>query len=512
MAAIAPNIPTTHVSDGYRTGKVQDAVYGNGSPVSPLFVYDFVPVAASATNIFPANTISGSGTLSLSAGTGNTSMTYKGYSNVIALDSPRAISITGFNTGAQTVTSQTFVVSGWDVWGVPMTETISGPAIGSGIASSTVNGKKAFAYVRQITCSGSTGTGNIGIGTSDIFGLPYLCRSQNYVRASWDGYSDIENSIVAQGVATLSSGLAIVQTTAVKATSVLMVNYAVGTATTANRGYVYAASTEITPGAQFKIRSTNGSDTSTVYWKIVERSDYAGTAVLENGTVTVSTPVVTSDSIILLTIDNPDGTAADRGFYSVGTITSGSSFVINSSDNADGTSINWWIVYTDYSTTYGPMYMGQATLASGTATVRNGLIESSSSAGVGQSVIILSPSSLGAGTGGFLSVSASTDNTSFVITSLDTSGVNTADVSVVNYVILNAPRSIFTLPDLDTATSTTGDVRGTYQPSTASDGLKRLSITMYVRGSDPIADNYGVVNDDDTMLESVTNLTGVTQA
>ena len=40
----------------------------------------------------------------------------------------------------------------------------------------------------------------------------------------------------------------------------------------------------------------------------------------------------------------------------------------------------------------------------------------------------------------------------------------------------------FVAADLNTATSTTGDVRGTYTPSTASDGTKRLVMTIALPG------------------------------
>lgn len=65
-----------------------------------------------------------------------------------------------------------------------------------------------------------------------------------------------------------------------------------------------------------------------------------GTAVLVAGTVTVSTTAVTANSKIFLTCGVVGGT---QGILSVGTIVAGTSFVINSSNAADTSSINWII-------------------------------------------------------------------------------------------------------------------------------------------------------------------------
>lgn len=66
-----------------------------------------------------------------------------------------------------------------------------------------------------------------------------------------------------------------------------------------------------------------------------------GTATLVAGTVTVSTTAVTSSSKIFLTHGVAGGTV---GVISVGTITNGTSFVINSSSASDTSDINWLII------------------------------------------------------------------------------------------------------------------------------------------------------------------------
>lgn len=59
------------------------------------------------------------------------------------------------------------------------------------------------------------------------------------------------------------------------------------------------------------------------------------------GTTMVSTSAVTSSSIILLSVDTPGGT---QGILSVGTIVNGVSFVINSSDASDTSTVSWLII------------------------------------------------------------------------------------------------------------------------------------------------------------------------
>jgi hypothetical protein len=66
-----------------------------------------------------------------------------------------------------------------------------------------------------------------------------------------------------------------------------------------------------------------------------------GTAVLVAGTVTVATTQVTASSVILLSPKTLGGTP---GTLSVGTITPGTSFVINSSSGADTSTISFLII------------------------------------------------------------------------------------------------------------------------------------------------------------------------
>lgn len=66
-------------------------------------------------------------------------------------------------------------------------------------------------------------------------------------------------------------------------------------------------------------------------------------AAMTAGTITISTTAVTASSKIFLTANTPGGT---QGVLSAPTasITAGTSFVINSSNALDTSTVNWWIV------------------------------------------------------------------------------------------------------------------------------------------------------------------------
>lgn len=63
-------------------------------------------------------------------------------------------------------TGITFTVTGWDVYGFPMTETITGA---SGAAAS---GAKAWKFISAVTHTGSVAS-TVTVGTNDVIGLPF---------------------------------------------------------------------------------------------------------------------------------------------------------------------------------------------------------------------------------------------------------------------------------------------------------------------------------------------------
>ncbi len=94
---------------------------------------------------------------------------------------------------------------------------------------------------------------------------------------------------------------------------------------------------------EYVLTSVSGG---TAVWEPLSTSTESGTqgtATLAGGTVTVNTTAVTATSLIFLSVNTPAGT---QGTVSAPTasITAGTSFVINSSNALDTSTVNWMIV------------------------------------------------------------------------------------------------------------------------------------------------------------------------
>jgi hypothetical protein len=161
-----------------------NSALGNPSPmglgVGPLgriYVWDSVPVAKSTTNIATASAYTAA--ITLTAGTGTTSVVRQDGVTVVQLDVPRAVAVT---IGAGTIANRNVTISGYDVYGQPMSEVI---ATGT-TQSTTVNGKKAFFQIASASVSGAVGA-TIALGTTDILGAPVRITNAGYIaRAGWD--------------------------------------------------------------------------------------------------------------------------------------------------------------------------------------------------------------------------------------------------------------------------------------------------------------------------------------
>lgn len=73
----------------------------------------------------------------------------------------------------------TFTVRGYDVYGYPMSETITGA--NAGVAA----GAKAFKYIASVTHTGSV-AGTLTIGTGDVFGFPLRTDRFFYADIAWN--------------------------------------------------------------------------------------------------------------------------------------------------------------------------------------------------------------------------------------------------------------------------------------------------------------------------------------
>jgi len=147
-------------------------------PLGRLYIWDVVPQAKLTTNIVAA-VITTATTLTLAAGAGVKSATIVGGATGLQLDCPRAVSTT---TGAGSPTSVNITVSGYDYYGQAMSEVI---ATGT-VASTTVNGKKAFYQISSVVASGASVV-TVAVGTTDILGLPLRVIDKAYItRAGWN--------------------------------------------------------------------------------------------------------------------------------------------------------------------------------------------------------------------------------------------------------------------------------------------------------------------------------------
>lgn len=109
-----------------------------------------------------------------------------------------------------------YKVSGFDIYGYPMTEAISGTTSTTG---AVLLGKKAFKFVSSVQPQGGIVSTSVSVGTGDTFGFP--------VRA--DGFGDVDINYLA--VITSSTGFTTaVTTTATSTTGDVRGTYALQTA------------------------------------------------------------------------------------------------------------------------------------------------------------------------------------------------------------------------------------------------------------------------------------------
>jgi hypothetical protein len=149
--------------------------YKGVGPLGRNYIYDIVPLALGTANLAALQTTAGAGNLTLTAGTGVTAVVVNGQTRY-QFDVPRAVSL----TSAANISGVNFTISGYDIYGQPMSQLIAGPN------ANTVTTLKAFYQVTSIAVSGAVGT-NTSAGTSDRFGLPIIVSDRGYVdRTGWN--------------------------------------------------------------------------------------------------------------------------------------------------------------------------------------------------------------------------------------------------------------------------------------------------------------------------------------
>lgn len=91
---------------------------------------------------------------------------------------------------ASTAGTATLLVSGYDVWNMPMTELLTASG------TTTIFGKKAFKYVSSVVPQsiGTTVSATYTIGIGDTFGFPVRVDEFQYIQA-WAGSTAVSNNV-----------------------------------------------------------------------------------------------------------------------------------------------------------------------------------------------------------------------------------------------------------------------------------------------------------------------------
>lgn len=200
MALLDPRVPFTF-QPGQGFG-VKNYVFVSGGR---FLCVDQAPSAISAVNL-AASQSPGAGAITLVSATGagitagvsitrpDTGATVTGLlaidgamgsvafgaaATIQAWDPTKAISRNLRLTSGGNDSGLTFTVNGYDLFGFPMTEAITGA--NAGIAS----GKKAFKYIASVTHTGSVAT-TLTIGTGDVFGFPLRIDRFAYADITWN--------------------------------------------------------------------------------------------------------------------------------------------------------------------------------------------------------------------------------------------------------------------------------------------------------------------------------------
>lgn len=95
---------------------------------------------------------------------------------VYVLDVPRNVTINA--THATSIVAMTVLVTGYDIYGDPMSELLTMAATGT---DTSVSGKKAFKYIDSIAIAsaGNATTNTLNVGWGDVLGLPYALAAKS---------------------------------------------------------------------------------------------------------------------------------------------------------------------------------------------------------------------------------------------------------------------------------------------------------------------------------------------
>jgi hypothetical protein len=190
---VPSTVSTTAIAAGQNTTTGPLTLVASSSGTTGITVLTTALTIQPSGNVIPVGAIA----IDLPSGVVNWGQTKKIniYDPTTAL--ARAISIASNSTD----TSATFTVNGWDIYGYPMTEAITGGA------AATKTGKKAFKFIKSIVATGTVNSTSVSAGQSDVYGFPlrvdhfanieiYWGTSSNYIAASNTGtfaFADVTN-------------------------------------------------------------------------------------------------------------------------------------------------------------------------------------------------------------------------------------------------------------------------------------------------------------------------------
>lgn len=143
-----------------------------------------ITVQAAATVFWPAGNTIPAGALIIDtapatlgfgrAGQGDSSQ------NVVKLYDPTTLLARNVRIkSAGNDSAATFTVAGYDIYGYPMSEAITG------VNTSTASGKKAFKFVTSITPSGTLSGSNVSAAPGDVYGLPLQNQGWPFISIFW---------------------------------------------------------------------------------------------------------------------------------------------------------------------------------------------------------------------------------------------------------------------------------------------------------------------------------------
>ncbi len=132
-------------------------------------------------NVIPANTLVIDGLPGLITPYQNVTQPSSGNPMVSLYDPTKSIARNVRITTNGDDSAGFYTISGNDLYGYPMTETIAG------VNTAVASGKKAFKFISSIIPTGTLHSTGVTVGTGDVFGFPLRVNTVSYQNTWWAG-------------------------------------------------------------------------------------------------------------------------------------------------------------------------------------------------------------------------------------------------------------------------------------------------------------------------------------